>query len=447
MSKPALLLLSFLPALALTGCFNPDYGKGGFLCSGTNAPCPEGYKCHEAEGICRKIGYKPPFKDLGEDSGKDPGKDSGPPPKDLLIGQCTAVEVVKDVSSSEMSWVLALDHASKLPRIFFLDRNGFMHVAVLKDNWNDQQIKLASTSQKADRLTGAVDSEGNSVLVFAEASNTSNPRPRVLWRKGDSGAWTGAMEVDAKFKVATEGLAMDTDGTNTFLAVTGKDTNVSSGKTALLAFFSWDAVKTSFVQVHSTYTSKEVSTHVRLAVGRNKVAYTGVIEKDRKWELMSFPVPISTAPGRWEELWKAMAKGVAPLNVAVTKLDGIYLAYGYVGSVTRKLKALTWSGKSEPPHGVMDWVNGSVQPMTMSITPSWKHNSVWMSMLHKVSSNESVSVLNAQGVSQPKFIDLSSSASATQIELSKDGIVHVVFDKELSGRRDLYYYSCQSDKL
>ena len=32
-----------LPVALLAGCFNPDYGEGGFLCTG-DGDCPDGLK-------------------------------------------------------------------------------------------------------------------------------------------------------------------------------------------------------------------------------------------------------------------------------------------------------------------------------------------------------------------------------------------------------------------
>ena len=411
---PSLLLAILFFCLTHSGCFNPDYGDGGFLCGSKDAPCPEGYTC-DSTGVCRK-------------SGTNPG-----------VLTCAPKKVVDNVPAAQMNWALALD--SDKPSIFFIGSGGQVGVAVhTPKGWEIQEVKTSKGNVMTDRLTAAVDDVGNSVLVYADTSTKPANKPARIYRNHDDAPWSEPELVDASLKGETEGLAMDSNSQTLFLAVTGKDPGGSSTP-GLLEFYLWDGATHKFGLAESIPASAELSKNIRLSVGPKRVVYTGA--QSKQWEMVSFFHTKDDKPTH--RTWPWTVGKVFPLNVVVTDNDRIFLAHGREGAGhVKSLFLYSWTGTDATPATMPLSFQGSLDPYTLALASAPQSDMLVMSLMHN---KNSVSIFEMGGTTQQlTSIHQGSSTTATQVKIDNKNNLHLVWDKSMDGKNSLYYFSCPLNK-
>jgi hypothetical protein len=74
-------LVAAAAALALVGCFKPNYKDGGLVCAPSGKQCPDGYHCG-ADNLCELMPVTTPPHDSGPEPGTDAKNDTTSPKTD-----------------------------------------------------------------------------------------------------------------------------------------------------------------------------------------------------------------------------------------------------------------------------------------------------------------------------------------------------------------------------
>ncbi len=237
------LILGLLLLLGTPGCFNPDYGDGGFLCSNTGSRCPEGYHC--AGGSCVR-------------DGGDAGNNKG---------NCSITDAVSDVDKGAFRWSLVLNRDGQ-PHIYYVTTGKVIKEAVLDKTWSHNDIVLFKNKRPTgDHVAAAMDSNRQTVVVFANSGDSTDRVPRFIWRASGSSNWSEGKVVDTTLDLKTNGLAMASGGGETFLAATGEDMASAAGARGLHEVYRWQVKDHFFTAGPQAKRSDKVPEAVRISVG------------------------------------------------------------------------------------------------------------------------------------------------------------------------------------
>lgn len=410
-----LLILGLPLLLCSPGCFNPDYGDGGFLCSEPGSTCPEGYSC--SKGVCRKDGV-------------DPGDG------------CTVKEAVFDVSPGKFRWSLVLDDKGE-PRVYFIDPKRVVKEAVQEQGaWKVKDVVLyGGTPATADHVAAEVDGGPQTVLVFADSSHTTEPWPNAIWRKRGSTNWSKHTAVDQGLLIKTNGLALDTNGVETFLAVTGEDRTAGSTDPGRHEVYRWDTDHHRFTKGPLIAPTKEVPNDVRVSVGKYVVS---TVSEALAWKTVRF-LPNQTATAV-QTSTKVTGSYAAPVAVAAADTGNVYLARGREGKggLTTKLVLMELDTSDSKLSEIPANITLKADRHTVAMAAAPKTDTLFLSFVD-ITNTKAVSMMMVDGKAKaPLVLDTISSTTSTQIKVGHNGVVNGIYDREDSkGKISLYHFSCK----
>ena len=232
-SSPWIVTLATCQTLFLGGCFNPDYGQGGFTCpSGT---CPEGYGC-VCEGNGKQRCKKGAATKLctGGDLGPTPDMlaDKGPAPDASSAFTCNKPEAVTNNIEVVHHGIEAID--------LVLDTKGAPHVVYVNDklkihsrersakgDWSDLLRRNILTNFKSIRVAAAINGKNHLVAIFAKDEVLGTGKLYSSWLNLSKAAalWETPHRVDDKMYVTSLDIAGDPLGgdSSLYYAQTGNE--------------------------------------------------------------------------------------------------------------------------------------------------------------------------------------------------------------------------------
>lgn len=338
-------------ALLLSGCFNPGYGAGGFLCE--KGGCPPGYgcTCQQGKSVCIKGAPDSPCN-KGADLGLD-----GPSGH-----MCDAIEEVVDEGlSGPATFDLTLDKNGN-PFVVYADVYSSLHTKSKKrqdTSWPAQGMMV--TALKTSRMAAAINQQDHlSVAFSAIDAASSGTKPTIhhtyLDLMDTTSGWQGLSNLDKDMGVEDLDLVGSlTEGSTLHLMVTGN--TVAAGAPHVLVMELKPPAGGG--PYNATPICKLPGGHFsspRLTMGKHQGSLftaTALHDEDSKaWHVTRF------AHGAVGCLTPSTIKGVAlssPLALAADGNGDTHLAYSQVETSSQKqkmggLSCGVWPGSiSSPP--------------------------------------------------------------------------------------------------
>ena len=339
-----LLPALFLSLLMSGGCFNPEYGYGGFLCG--KGQCPEGYGCVCTAGkkTCAKGAVdKPcPAPDGPITQLDGGGKDGSPKPAPTCT---TPAEITTDVRLGFGTFDLVLDHADT-PSVVWVNAKGAVEVmskAQGVTTWPPNGIPLSTANTEA--VAAAANSKKHIHIIYPEQSKTSSGG--ALWHAfmdlgNATPTWSAATEIVQMDTADVSLAASPTLSSDVYLAAAekggaGKPARKLVGRLALSGS-SYGYTPVCNNTTADTYSTPRITLGKRLA-GQAEVGFSFHNETKKGWELSHFNPGGTTCPAV-TPLNGGIARSPAP--VAWDGLGGLQIAWGLPDNSKRALGPLKW---------------------------------------------------------------------------------------------------------
>jgi len=345
-------------ALLLSGCFNPGYGAGGFLCE--KGGCPPGYgcTCQQGKSVCIKGAPDSPCN-KGADLGLD-----GPPKGDGPSGfHCAAIEeVVEEGLAGPATFDLTLDKNGN-PFVVYADVYSSLHTKSKKrqdTSWPAKGIMV--TALKTSRMAAAINQRDHLSVAFSAIGASSGTKPTIHHTYMDlaniTGGWQGLKNLDKDMGVEDLDLVGSlTEGTILHLMVTG-NTVTTDTPHVLVVELKPPGGSGPYSAVEICKMSGGHFASPRLAMGKHQGSLftaTALHDEDSQaWHVTRFThgavvgcVTPSTVKG---------AALSSPLALAVDSTGSTHLAYSQVETSSQKqkqggLSCGVWPGSiSSPPN-------------------------------------------------------------------------------------------------
>ena len=349
------VLLSLLLALLMPpGCFNPEYGYGGFLCG--KGSCPEGYGCVCSNGknTCFKgKGDKPCAGPDGKVTQHDGGGTKAPLNCTAPAKITSDVLLPADLKRSVGTFDLVLDHADT-PSMVWVTKNGDVKIVAKAQGspWPTDGQALGKTG--ITTVAAAANNKKHIHVIYPDKSSTSTQK--ALWHayfdmEQKPPKWTTAVDI-VQMEVADVSLGADPRlSPEVYLAAAEK---AGSGQPArkLVGRIHHDGSAYKYTDVCNNTTTHTYSTP-RITLGKGSGVKPGVAfsfhdTKKPGWELGTLSAGNTSCPDIYS------LTGVAqPSPAALTwdGLGGLQIAWGEADKSKRAngpLNSVTW----EPTSGI-----------------------------------------------------------------------------------------------
>ena len=415
-----------LPVALFFGCFNPDYGDGGFLCTG-EAPCPDGYTCvkEDKKEVCRPTGTKK------GDGGLITAQRKAPPcDKPWSI----TPRLMAPVAGVPHTFALALD-SHGLPLVFFVREGSKIYHAEYYDSWKSAQVSLADGNMVAAAALG-----DKAVVVFAKM-DISDGHP--LFTSYDHGAqkpqWTLAQDVSSGF-VGQRMTSMDMAG--------GKDRlylAVTTVKTGVVKKYSSQSVEfygNKFTTVCTAHEGASRYVGARVGASGKGMAYSVFKEglmQNRKWSIQRNDT--SGCKQTTQGIVGLKLTSPLPGPVALDENGNVHLAFPLPVALTNvDLGYLIWDGATDAaPNPQVNWKTHNVvsTSVALALAPS-PGTDVVIAYRHSRTGSHGVYLRQKNSAWTAKEV-ASVEGHSTRVAVDSKGKVHLLYDHTTKQGSALYY--------
>ena len=331
-------LLAALSLVALAGCFNPEYGAGGFSCF--KESCPAGYGCVNAPGgkrVCKQGAKDEPPGDAGAD---------GPVMTEITC--LPEAPMNHKVSKAPGTFDLVLDSKGN-PYPVIVDPNGDIRVLYWDSNLKRWQISATNAETAGHVVAAAV--HGDDTLYVLYPFDSNHPTVNAM-RLDGSYAWQGKAELDSTLESGSLDLAahMNKDSP-LYFAATG---TIGTTSSAMVGRFDPGKAKATPVCTLSGDDMDQPRVAMVMS-GPGHFAASSVFDHraviaDRGWELHHYNEHTSSCPVATKV---AQKNKIAPAAVAVDSKGQVRLAYSSViagdSPQSGDLTYASWDGRVTTP--------------------------------------------------------------------------------------------------
>ena len=414
-------VIFMLAAAAPAGCFNPDYGDGGFLCK--KGQCPEGYECI-AEGTvlnCRPTA-------------------SGPPPCGVSQ-RITDRLYVPDSTSVPRNFALLMDGKDR-PNVFFIkDDHKIMVAERPGDAWQSKQI--SSTATSTGEMVAAARFKEKLVVVFARY-NTPNAYP--LYTSYDLEAsnaeWTLLQPVSdglTSLKITSMDMAGHAD--RIYLGVTTQ----ASGALGKSGAQTLEYAGQKFDSVCSLDAGAAPYVGARVGAGRPGLVFSAFEEATlldkRQWHIQKMEIGKSCTRTT-QGIVGLQFQMPLPMAVALEEGGEVHMALPLPKALkTLDLAYHVWNGTNgTPPNPKETLVSSKLVPTSVDLAVTSKPDDVIISYRHTDGTIHGVAFQRrSKSWRVPVDVDKAAEGHSTQVAVDSKQIIHVVYDKTTKSGAELYY--------
>lgn len=412
---------SLLPVL-LAGCFNPDYGDGGFLCGTGDKTCPDGYTCvrENNQEICRR-------DDLVVVRGPEQPSCGSPQP----VAGDLMVDNVYDLKAPNV-YSLAVTR-KEAPVVVYVSKAGTIKLASFHEGkWVSETVPLASGDMVATTST-----KSHTVVVHGQRGK-ANPMYTSADLHAPSLRWAKAQRVEDITDAPVTSVDMASARDMGYLAVTTGALGDSSG-----VALEYRAGK-GFQKICSVRTTEKTRrfTGARVGASTAGMAYSMFQEAGLPGNRQ---LVVEKMTGTDKSCTTSVTMGTVGATGVLEPLIGVAVPddAGAIHVATPTAKAAKqnglsyslWDGKASTVSPKEKW-DDNVHAASVDMATSSTDDDVVITfrdaqgaaMRHKNNKWHRVDLQNVEGHS-------------TRVAVGLDGTIHVVWDKSIGTTKtgELYY--------